>query len=310
MKVLFVSSGNSKYGISPIVLNQGNSLKKLGVSVDYFTITGKGLAGYLKSIPKLYHYRKKNDYHIVHAHYSLSAFVASLSGSKPLVVSLMGSDVKSKSWTKSFIKIFNYFFWKSCIVKSAEMKKDLGIKNIHIIPNGVDFELHKPLDQDKALIELKWDPGKKHILFAADPHRPEKNYKLAKETFRFIIYDEVELHFLKNVPHQQIPVYFAASNVVLLTSFWEGSPNVIKEAMACNCPVVATDVGDIKEIISGVEGCYISSFDPSDLANKLKLALQFGKRTNGREHIEHLKEENIAQKIIGIYKEILNEKSS
>ena len=310
MKVLFVSSGNSKYGISQIVLNQGDSLKKLGIFVDYFTITGKGIIGYLKNIPKLYSYRKKNDYHIVHAHYSFSAFVASLSGSEPLVVSLMGSDVKSKRWAKSLIKLFNYLFWKSCIVKSVEMKKDLGIKNLHVIPNGVDFELHKPMAQDKALIELNWNPKKKHILFAADPQRPEKNFKLANEAFQLIKNDKVELHFLKNVPHQQMPVYFAASDAVLLTSLWEGSPNVIKEAMACNCPIVATDVGDIKEVISGVEGCYLSSFDPKDLAEKLNLALQFGKRTDGREHIKHLKEEDIAQKIIDIYQKILNEKSS
>ena len=100
-------------------------------------------------------------------------------------------------------------------------------------------------------------------------------------------------------------IYFNASDLVLLTSFWEGSPNVIKEAMACNVPIVSTDVGDVKEVIGKTEGCYITSFDPEDVAEKIKLALKFGKRTTGIEDIKHLESSLIAKKIIKIYKSVL-----
>ena len=98
MKLLFVSSGNSKNGISTIIKNQGVSLKNQDIELDFFTIEGKGIKGYLKSIPYLKKQLKENKYDIVHAHYSLSAFTASLAGAKPLIVSLMGSDVKSKGY--------------------------------------------------------------------------------------------------------------------------------------------------------------------------------------------------------------------
>ena len=100
MKILFVSSGNSQNGISPIIKNQGESIVKAGIELEYFLIKGKGIKGYFKSIFTLRKHLKNNTYDIVHVHYSLSAIVASLAGAKPLIVSLMGSDVKSNSWFK------------------------------------------------------------------------------------------------------------------------------------------------------------------------------------------------------------------
>ena len=92
----------------------------------------------------------------------------------------------------------------------------------------------------------------------------------------------------------------------MLTSLWEGSPNVIKEAMACNIPIVSTDVGDVREVIGNTEGCYITSFEPEYIAEKIELALQFGKRTDGRENIKHLESSLIARKIIDLYKKIVD----
>ena len=98
-----------------------------------------------------------------------------------------------------------------------------------------------------------------------------------------------------------------ASDVILLTSLWEGSPNVIKEAMACNRPIVSTDVGDVKSIIQDTKGCYISTNNSKDIAKKITLALRF-KNTNGRINIDHLKKENIAKKLVNIYSDLLLEK--
>lgn len=110
MNILFVTSGNKATGINTIVKAQGSSLQELGVNVNYFPIIGKGFIGYFKAIVKLRKLIKTQKFDIVHAHYSLSGFVAGLAGSKPLFVSLMGSDVKAKSWYKYFIKFFNFFF--------------------------------------------------------------------------------------------------------------------------------------------------------------------------------------------------------
>ena len=305
IKVLFVSSGNSIEGISPIIKNQGESLRQ-NITLDYFTITGKGVNGYIKVIPKLRRYLKENSYDVIHAHYSLSAFVTSLAGARPLVVSLMGSDVKSKNIYKSLIKVFNRFFWAMIIVKSEDMETSLGINEVNVIPNGVDFNKFKPIDKSLALKKTGWDISKKHILFAANPNRPEKNFRIAKEAFELLENKQIELHSLENVPNEDMPYYYNSADVVMLTSLWEGSPNVIKEAMACNIPIVATDVGDIKEVIGNTSGCYVVENSSKDISEKLLAALKFNCKTNGREAIAYLDSTKIAKRIIKIYNSVIN----
>ena len=307
MKILFVSSGNSSRGISPITFNQGESLKKTGQEVDYFLVKGKGVPGYIDSLIKLKKHLRKNKYDIVHAQYSLCGIVAALAGARPLIVSLMGSDVKAKSYYKIGLKFFAKFFWDSVIVKSLDMKLSLDFRNIpvNIIPNGVDFERFKVYDRERFFDKTQWDTGKSHILFAADPCRPEKNFSLAQEAFNLLDSRKVELHSLKDISNKDVPYYMNSADVVLLTSLWEGSPNVIKEAMACCRPIVATDVGDVKEVIDKTEGCYVADFKSEDVAKKIKKALKH-KITSGREDIGFLESSLIAQKILKLYKSSIN----
>ena len=304
MKILFISSGNNKSGISPIVKNQGESLKEEGIKLEYFTIKGGGVKGYFNSIFKLRKYLKNNSYDVIHAHYWLSAIVASLAGAKPMVVSLMGDDVKAKVWFKWIIYIFYRLSWSKTIVKSQDMYDSFGQKDVDIIPNGIDMNRFKPIDKELALKETGWDREKKHILFTSNPKRVEKNFKLAKEAFNFLDNENLELHYLVDIPNEKVPYYYNAASVVILTSLWEGSPNAIKETMACNIPIVSTDVGDVKDVLSKTEGCYLSNFDYKEFAFNINKALKFGKRTTGREDIKHLKSELIAKKIINIYNNI------
>ena len=305
MQILFVCSGNSNNGISPIIIYQAKSRETADIEISFFPIKGKGLLGYLKNIKLLKSQIKQNKFDIIHAHYSLSAFAASFAGAKPLVVSLMGSDVKEKKWYKIVIKFFNKFFWGICIVKSEDMKSSSGLIDAHVIPNGVDYKKFRVINRNAAIKKLGWIKNKKHILFAANPKRPEKNFILAKQAIK-LLNNKIELHYLNNVDNNIMPFYYNASDIVLLTSFWEGSPNVIKEAMACNCPIVSTVVGDVKNVIGDTKGCYLCTYKPDDIVEKIKLAFDFGKRTNGRNNIKHLNEKIVAEKIISLYKEILN----
>ncbi len=111
MKILFVCSGNSKNGINTIVRNQGDSLRESGIEVEYFTIKGKRIISYLKHIVKLNKLLKNNNYDLIHAHYSFSAITATLAGSRPLVVSLMGSDIYANSLTEIIIRFFHHYLW-------------------------------------------------------------------------------------------------------------------------------------------------------------------------------------------------------
>lgn len=296
MKVLFISSGNSENGISPIIFNQGESLKKNNILISFFTIRGKGLIGYLKSIVSIRKKIKSEKFDIIHAHYSLSGFAAALAGAKPLIVSLMGSDVKSSFYKRFIIRIFSRLFWSSVIVKSYDMKKSICIKDALIIPNGVDCNRFHPMERQVALNFTSWDKTKRHILFAANPDRPVKNYKLAKLAYNLIDEPNIELHSLNNIKNEHMPFYFNAADVVLLTSFWEGSPNVIKESIACNRPVVSTNIGDVKYLLNDLEGCYVTSFDEREIMLKILSALNYNKIKG----VDRIKELNLDSNSVAI----------
>lgn len=311
MNILFVSSGNSKNVVDPIMQNQGDSLAPFGHQVSHFTIKGKGIIGYLRNVFILRSYLKNKSFDIIHAHYSLSAYVSSFAGASPIVTSLMGSDVKASHSSKYIIKLFAFLSWKAIIVKSKDMRDSSNFSKAYIIPNGVNLDKFKSIDKTIALKITQWNVNKKHVLFASNPARREKNFKLANEAFNLLEDKNIELHTLIDIPNNLIPYYLNAADVVLLTSLWEGSPNIIKEAMACNIPVLGTDVGDIKELIDNVDGCFVTSFEPKDIAEKLKMALVIGKSINGREKITELglNSDSVATNLISIYKKILSNQS-
>lgn len=312
MNILFVSSGNK--GINPIIQAQGESLKNIGVQVEYLPIVGKGIWGYLMNVPAVRRRFAKGGFDLVHAHYSLCGLVAALTNKfvpkkkkRLIVMSLMGSDVKGGGFWLSIIRWFVKHMWAVTIVKSEDMKNSLGIDSAHVIPNGVDTELFRPLDQEECRDKLGWEPDMKHVLFGADPAREVKNFPLAQSAFSQLALGNVEMKTLGQVPHDEIPLYLNACDVLLLTSKWEGSPNIIKEAMACNTPIVCTDVGDVRWLLEGVDGCYVSTHDVDNIAEKIKLALDYGKRTNARERLVELQldSESVAERIVDLYKSLI-----
>jgi glycosyltransferase involved in cell wall biosynthesis len=305
MKILFVSRAKKNGQASPVVKSQAVSLNGL-VNVSVFTINGNGWKAYLKGISGLRQALRENNAQLIHAHYAWMGMIASLATRKPVIVSLMGSDIEDFRIGRILIRIFNKLLWKTVIVKSQRSKDRIRLKKAVVIPNGVNMEIFRPLPQEEARKALVFKNDRKYALFMANPSRPEKNYALAEASCRIAGRAQpVELMALHNVPHEKIPMYLSAADVLLLTSHFEGSPNAVKEAMACNCPIVSTDVGDVKEVIGDTEGCYITSHDPEDVADKLKLALDFGKRTNGREKIMHLDDKIIAEKIVTLYREVV-----
>lgn len=310
MKILFVSSAN-KGNISPIVSSQGRSIEKQGVTVSYFGIQGKGFKGYLSNIPRLQKKIKELNPDLIHAHYSLSGFVAALCMSnKPVIISLMGSDIQAEFIFKYAIKLFSQLIWSAVIVKSPRMKSTIGLPNAHVIPNGVDLKLFKPLPNADFKNKIEFDEQNINILFLADPSRVEKNYTLANNAMKFVKTKNAKLNVRYNLPHSDIPKVINASDIILMTSKWEGSPNVIKEAMACNRPIVSTDVGDVKWLLGNEEGHFLSSFVPQEVASKLDQACKFyyksGQTSGSKRLIDlQLDSQTIAKKLVAIYNDLL-----
>lgn len=318
MRVLFVCSGNSQsFDVVPFIQVQADSLIELGVLVDFSTVKGKGAIAYLSHALALRKLITDNSYGVIHAHYSLCGFVASIAAWRkriPVIVSLMGSDVKGAGLWLKLIRFFTIHIWDATIVKSQDMHTSLGVSNVMNIPNGIDLSAFKELGRIDCRAQLGMDMNRHYILFGADPGRDVKNYPLAKKTFdllksqnRALNDENCQLITLGSIAHEQIPIYLNATDVLILTSKWEGSPNIIKEAMACGSPIVCTDVGDVRWLLDGLDGCYIASQDPTDIAEKLGKALRFEGRTKGREQLIELglDSESVAKKIIGLYEEML-----
>ncbi len=322
MKVLFICSGNHPiFKVAPFVQSQAESLEHCGVEINFFTIRGKGLKGYLRHVKPLRREIIRGKYDLVHAHYTFCGWIARMASWRiPLVVSYMGSDtygavnMKGRRKLKSSFMIAQgillNFFANAIIVKSPNLKRMILLKRkATVIPNGVDFERFKPVPAQDALTHLSLDPEKRYILFMGDPADSRKNYTLAEEATNIVSCRwNVSLLAPYPVPPTEVPWYLNAANLLLLTSWKEGSPNVVKEAMACNCPVIATPAGDAADTLAGADHCYVTGYHATEIAEKIEVILAAGTRSNGREKIVHLNEKVIAGKILAVYQKILKAK--
>jgi len=315
VKVLVVCSGNTPGGEEfkleihqAFIYEQEQSLKNFGVQVDYFLIKGKGILGYLKHYSKLKEELKKN-YDLIHAHNGLCGLISNLQRKIPVITTYHGSDINL-----FHLRVISYFSillsaW-NIFVSKKQYLKILIKRNIDIIPCGVDLNVFKLKDKSDSKFKLSLSEKKKYILFSSAFSVKIKNKPLVNSALTYLVNDNIELLELKNKSREEVSLLLNSCELLILTSFSEGSPQIIKEAMACNCPVVSTDVGDVRDVIGETDGCFICSFDPGDVADKIKLAMIFsGKtgRTNGRERIIELglDSDKIANRIMSVYNRVL-----
>ena len=306
MKVLFVASGNKAVGrVSAFVQSQYDSLEKEGLEMLLYPVVGHGWKGYLRNFKALRKLILKEKPDVVHAHYSACGYLAALAamGQKTKkVVSILGS-FPTESRKLQFVRFCIDHVWHVTIVKSERTRAQLD-RDVPVIPNGVDLDLFPLVGQEEAREKAGFGKDEKYVIFVSDPSRPEKQFGLAEAAVAALKDENVHLVPVYNKPHSEIVTYLCAADALIMTSSNEGSPNVIKEAMACDCPIVVTDVGDVRWVTEGVDGTYVSdSFDPAEIARLLRQAVDFGARTRGRERIIRLglTSDQVARKLIQIY---------
>lgn len=302
MKILVVASYN-KNRFAPFIVEQVEALKQVGCEVDYFGVVGKGIKGYLSAFTALRKKIKSYKPDVIHAHYGLSGLLANLQRTVPIVTTYHGSDInlpKVLRFSKIAMKLsaWNIFVSQRNVDIAQPMKKYI------LLPCGVNLPNYVEEDIYAVKQQLNWNPNKRYILFAGAFDNRVKNAKLAQDSVSLI--ENAELIELKGYTREQVTALFYASDAFLMTSFTEGSPQVIKEAMACGCPIVSVDVGDVAEGIAGLEGCYIAERSPYDIAERLNKVFSFNSRTKGRERIIELGLTNdlVAKKLVEIYKQI------
>ena len=326
MKVLFVSSGNRKQGLNPIIRLQAESLANIGVEIEHYLIFGKGYLGYLKNVFKLRKHLKHVSVDLVHAHFGFTCIVAQLGkGTLPLVVTMMGTDILGHkndegqiSFKNKLILWINRFFanhvYQHAIVMNDKMKGILSkrSKPTYVLSNGVDTGIFQEVPREEAFGFLGWDIEILHFIFISYPVRPEYNFRLAHEAVQVLQAEglPVKLHAVFQEKSENLKYYYSAATALVLTSFHEGSPNVVKEAFGCNCPIVSTDVGDVAVTTSGLQGCYLASYEVSEFAGALKKAITFSLqhgRIAGKQRIQEMDFDSstVALKIKEIYQKSL-----
>lgn len=264
----------------------------------------RGIKEYLQFVPKVRRELRRGDYDLIHANYGLTAPYAVTQFRLPVVLTLWGSDVVG----------FDGLVTKACAwradavtVRSEEMRELLGREDAHIVPSGVDLERFRPIDRTEARERVGWDVEGTHVLFPYSPEYERKNYPLAKrvvEQAETELGEEITLQTISGVPHKDVPYYVNAADALLLTSDHEGSPNTVKEAMACNVPVVSMDVGDVRERLDGVKPSRLGTTE-DDLVDGLAQVLQQGERSNGREIVREVGWNRIGDRLVEIYRTIL-----
>ncbi len=314
MRVLIVCSYKPQLpeGCVPFIREQVGSLCEQGCDCEYYHIKGKGIVGYLREVPKLRRRIGEWNPDVVHAHFGLSCLVANLATRRvPVVSTYHGSDINVPS-VRRFSKIAMQLSAWNIFVSKRSVDIAQPKKHWSLIPCGVSLSDDQLLSRVEARKALGWSTTDKKVLFAGAFNNEIKDPALAKQAIddlRLKI-EDLELIELKGYTRQQVNALMCAANCLLMTSKTEGSPQVIKEAMACGCPIVSVDVGDVAGRTEGAEGCYVvPSREPKDIAAALEKVIAFDGKTNGREKILEygLTNEQVAQRIVRIYEEILKQ---
>lgn len=306
MRILVVASYN-KGRFAPFIQEQAKAIEKQGCDIRFLGLQGKGVKGYIKNLPLLKKEIKAFQPDVVHAHYGLSGLLANLQRLIPVVTTYHGSDIndnKALRFSKVAMRLsaWNIFVSQKTLAIAKPKSK------YSLIPCGIDLSDLQLTSKEEARRRMCLKFDKKYILFAGAFDNAVKNAPLAQEAVAQMDDPKVELLELKGYSRNEVTLLMCAADAFLMTSFTEGSPQVIKEAMACGCPIVSVDVGDVKERVVGIEGCYVSmTREPQEMAVLLKKAFAFQDKTCGREKIiaDGLDNVQIVEKLMSLYNRVL-----
>ncbi|MGC5330506.1 glycosyltransferase family 4 protein [Micromonospora sp. DT62] len=305
------------------VYRQVAALRAQGHHVDVEVVAqSRGKLDYFAAAPRIRRRVRSGNYDVVHVHYGMTAPAARFAGHPVRVLSLYGSDVNAPRQ-----RLMTRMGWggtRARIYVSQRLAATAGDAAGHVVANGVDFRLFRPGDRLAARQGLGIPPTARVVLFGADPARPVKGYDVFRDVLAELSRRDPSVRELvlsaPGQPEADLVRKYDAADVLLFTSRpgSEGSPTVVKEATAMGLPVVSVDVGDVTEILDGVQPGSVVRFPPGpvdgparadlvrELADRVSEVLATGQRADGREKSAWLDEHLVADRIAEIYRSVLN----
>ena len=294
--------------------NQLDALERQGVECTRLRVPGsydpdspRSATDYARYYPKVLR-ESLGEYDLVHANYGLVAPFALAQPTRPVVLTLWGSDLMGECGWLERLSRFGAKHADSLVLPSERMAAELDVDH-EIVPFGVDTDLFRPIPKTEARERLDWDDERRYVLFPYRPERPEKDYPRAARLVDRVDDDavggDVELVQVDGVDHETMPYYFNASDALLLTSKRESGPMVVKEAAACNVPVISTDVGFVDRVLDGVEASHVADAD-RELVGHLESVLEARQRSNGRRVLDGLDVDEMGEHLVDVYRRAID----
>src|SRR5436189_2422633 len=303
------------------IKRQAEFLQAAGVQVDVFHFKGaKNPWNYLRAWVRARRRMSQHPYDLVHAQFGMSGLLA-LPKLLPLVVTFRGDDVQGIVGQGGRITLAGRVLqlacrlvarWTDAAIVVSEHMKDYLPRSVrpHVIPSGLDLNLFRVIPRDEARGRLGLALDKRLVLFVGNPADPRKRHPLARQAVDILNQSTpAELVVAWGTPHTDIPLLMNACDVLVFPSAQEGSPNTVKEALACNLPVVSVPVGDVPLRLRGIEGCELCADErPETIAAALERVLRRGQRIAGRDTVTDLDERQTTQQVIAVYRSVTTQR--
>lgn len=304
LHVLQLASSDESY-----FRQQVETLERRGIQSTSIVVPGvvagnnaRGVREYVNFYSKVLG-EARNEYDLVHVNYGLIGPFGLAQPKRPVVLSLWGSEVMGFSKRLDRITRFAARRSDAVIAPSKAVSQHLDCDHI-VVPYGINLSRFRPIDRAEAREYLGWQADELIIVFPYDPQRTVKNFPLARRVVDKAGVD-VELRIVMGRPYEDMPFVMNAADVVLVTSERESGPMVVREAAACNVPVVSTDVGFVTETLENVTNSYVCRSEP-ELVRGLEAAIRSSGRSNGRDSIEGLDVDDMADQLITVYDAVLS----
>jgi glycosyltransferase involved in cell wall biosynthesis len=284
------------------VRDQVQALREIdGLELELFTFETGGRE-YARAARELRRRYRGRSFDVIHAHYGLCGWTALALRGAPHVVTFHGTDLAHRGVGPLSRALARMIALPAPVSASLARSGLRTARRQAVLPCGVNLDRFHPIDRREARSRLRLDPDTPLLLFPANPARPEKRFDRAAKLANAA---GVDLIAYGTRPPEEVPLMINAANAVLATSEREGFGLAPLEALACDVPVLATDVGIAPLVLDGVEGALCAPFDLERWSDALAphLAAQ-DPRIEGRARAALFDRNRLAERVFWAYQDV------